>query len=198
VLIGVAHGKTSTFASAEQFFLSYVKHTLTPWCNRIEQAIARDLLAPSETADLFVKHDLDSLTRADLQTRYAAHASGIAAGFLTRNEARQMENLPTLPGLDVPLSPLNMQGGDNLKPAQGAGARLAHQLAKNTIAHELKLLADGKSRADVYTKLLPGYLAAKTGLSAVECAEYCQARMSQPEAGELEGVELLASLLTKF
>ena len=39
--------------------------------------------------------------------------------------------------------------------------RLAHQLAKNTVAHEAKLLADGKSRADVYTKLLPGYLAAK-------------------------------------
>jgi HK97 family phage portal protein len=198
VLIGVAHGKTSTFASAEQFFLSYVKHTLTPWCNRIEQAIARDLLAPSETAEYFVKHDLDSLTRADLQTRYAAHASGIASGFLTRNEARQMENLPTLPGLDEPLSPLNMGSGGKLSPAQGAGARLAHQLAKNTVAHELKLLADGKSRADVYTKLLPGYLAAKTGLAAVQCVEYCTARMAQPEAGELEGVELLASLLTKF
>ncbi len=74
--------------------------------------------------------------RADLQTRYAAHASGIASGFLTRNEARQMENLPTLPGLDEPLSPLNMGSGANLKPAQGAGARLAHQLAKNAVAHE--------------------------------------------------------------
>ena len=79
-----------------------------------------------------MKHDLDSLTRADLQTRYAAHAAGITAGFLTRNEARQMENLPTLPGLDEPLSPLNM-GSGNLKPAQGAGAldsRLAHQLCQ--------------------------------------------------------------------
>ena len=58
----------------------------------------------------------------------------------------------------------------------------------------MKLLADGKSRADVYTKLLPGYLAAKTGLPAVQCAEYCQARM----ADELvDGTELLASLLTK-
>lgn len=63
------------------------------WCRRIEQAITRDLLATSETADLFVKHDLDQLTRSDLQTRYAAHAAGIQAGFLTRNEARQMENL---------------------------------------------------------------------------------------------------------
>ena len=201
VLLGISQGKSSTYASAEQFFLSYVKFSLGPWCQRIEQGIHRDLLAPSEAADYFVKHDLDSLTRADLQTRYAAHAAGTTAGFLTRNEARTMENLPTLPGLDEPLSPLNM-GSGNLKPAQGAGAvssldaRLAHQLAKNTVVHEMKLLADGKSRADVYTKLLPGYLTAKTGLSPAQCAEYCQARL-QTEAEESEGVELLASLLTR-
>jgi hypothetical protein len=195
VLLGISQGKSATYASAEQFFLAYTKYTIQPWCHRIEASIHRDLLAQSET-DLFVKHDLDSLTRADLQTRYSAHASGIAAGFLTRNEARTMEHLPTLPGLDEPLSPLNM-GSGQIPPAQGAGARLAHQLAKNAVAHESKLLADGKSRADVYTKLLPGYLAAKTGLSAVQCAEYCQARLSQTDAGELEGVELLAHLLTK-
>lgn len=191
MLLGISQGKSSTYASAEQFFLAYVKYTLGPWCRRIEQTILRDLLAPSEAAEFFVKHDLDSLTRADLQTRYAAHASGIAAGFLTRDEARQMENLPTLPGLDEPLSPLNM-GSGQLPPAQGAGARLAHQLAKNAVSHEHKLLADGKSRADVYGKLLPAYLSTKTGMSAVQCAEYCQARMSEPDA---DGVELLTRFL---
>lgn len=198
VLIGISSkGKSSTYASAEQFFLAYVKHTLGPWCARIEQSIHRDLLAPSEAGEYFVKHDLDSLMRADLQTRYAAHAAGIQAGFLTRNEARQMENLPTLPGLDEPLSPLNMGSGTDLKPAQGAGARLARQLAANCVAHEQKLLGDGKDRADVYTRLLPPFLAAKTGMSTAHCAEYCQARLSQPDAGEPEAVELLAALLTR-
>jgi HK97 family phage portal protein len=194
VLLGISQGKASTYASAEQFFLSYVKYTLAPWCRRIEQSIHRDLLAPSELPDYFVKLDTDSLTRADLQTRYSAHAAGINAGFLTRNEARHMENLPTLPGLDTPLSPLNMAPGDGaLPPASGAGAtRLAGQLAKNAVAHEQKLIADGKSRADVYTKLLPGYIRDKTGLSPVQCAEYCQARMSCPDD---DGVELLTRLL---
>jgi len=135
-----------------------------------------------------------------LQTRYAAHAAGIVGGFLTRNEARQMENLPTLPGLDEPLSPLNLGSGINplIKPAQGAGAqRLANQLAKNTVAHEMKLLADGKSPIEIYGKLLPGYLAAKTGLPAMQCAEYCHARVAQPGGSESEAIELLASLLTR-
>jgi HK97 family phage portal protein len=193
VLLGISQGKSATYASAEQFFLAYTKYCLGPWCRRIEQSITRDLLAESET-DLFAKHDLDSLTRADLQTRYAAHAAGITAGFLTRNEARQMENLPTLPGLDEPLSPLNM-GSGNLKPAQGAGARLAQQLARNAVAHESKLLADGKSAADVYMKLLPGYLTAKTGLSPSKCGEYCAARMAQPDS---DGIELLTEMLTQI
>jgi hypothetical protein len=49
----------------------------------------------------------------------------------------------------------------------------------------------------MYGKLLPGYLAAKTGLTALQCAEYCHARVAQPDASELEAIELLASLLTK-
>jgi HK97 family phage portal protein len=49
VLLGVSQGKASTYASAEQFFLSYTKFTLGPWCQRIEQSITRDLLADSET-----------------------------------------------------------------------------------------------------------------------------------------------------
>lgn len=190
MLLGISAGKTATFASAEQFFFSYVKYTLTPWCQRIEQSISRDLVATGET-DIFAKHDLDSLTRADLQTRYSAHASGIAAGFLTRNEARRMEHLPTLPGLDEPLSPLNM-GSGQISPAQGAGAnRIAKQLARNCVAHEAKLLGDGKSAEDVYTKLLPGYLRDKAGLSSVKCAEYCSARL----AGAADGMELLTQFL---
>jgi HK97 family phage portal protein len=192
VLLGISQGKSSTYASAEQFFLSYVKYTLSPWCRRIEQSIHRDLLAPSELQDYFVRLDTDSLTRADLQTRYSAHAAGINAGFLTRNEARAMENLPTLPGLDTPLSPLNMAPGDGaLPPAPGAGARLARQLAKNAVAHEEKLLADGKPPSDVYTKFLPGYLRDKAGMSTVKCAEYCAARLAGVSDDPVE-------LLTRF
>jgi len=185
VMLGIATGKTATFASAEQFFNSYVRFTLQPWFRRIEQTITRDLLSTEEQGTLYARHDIDSITRADLATRYAAHSVGIASGFLTRNEARQMEDLPQLPGLDEPLSPLNMGSGNP--------TALARQLARNCAAHEAKLLADGKSRADVYTKLLPGYLRDKAGLSLVKCAEYCSARLGASDTSD--GVELLTKLL---
>jgi len=200
VLLGIANGKTATFASAEQFFLSYVKHTLQPWVRRIEQTISRDLLAPSET-DLFAKHDLDALLRADLSTRYKAYQMGIASGFLTRNEARTAEDLPMLDGLDEPLSPLNMGPGKSDgtpetpdTPASTPASTLARRLSKNAAAHETKLLADGKPRADVYARLLPGYLTGKTGLSAAAVSKYCGSRLETP-GDEAAAVELLTSLL---
>jgi hypothetical protein len=54
------------------------------------------------------------------------------------------------------------------------------------------LLADGKSPVDVYGKLLPGYIRDKTGMTPAQCAEYCQARLSQPDD---DGVDLLTKLL---
>lgn len=107
VMLGIASGKTATYASAEQFFMSYAKHTLTPWTERIEQTITRDLLLPSES-DLFAKHNLNSLLRADRATRYESHSKGINAGFINRQDARSEEDLDVVPGLDKFLIPVNM------------------------------------------------------------------------------------------
>ena len=61
----------------------------------------------------------------------------------------------------------------------------------------MKLLADGKSRADVYGQLLPGYLRSQDGpVPGAMCRVLPGA--ATDEAGESEGVELLASLLTQI
>jgi HK97 family phage portal protein len=194
VLLGIANGKTATFASAEQFFLSYVKHTIGPWVRRIEQTITRDLLAPSES-DLYAKHDLDALLRADLQTRYNAHKVGIEAGFLTRNEARAYEDLPLLEGLDTPILQLNMGSGNSQPTSTFRSAEaMAHSLAANVAAHETRLLSDGKPRAEVYAKLA-AYIANKTGLPAQLSEEYCVRRVAQTDSTEAEGLAMLKALL---
>jgi HK97 family phage portal protein len=107
VMLGIASGKTATYASAEQFFMSYAKHTLTPWTERIEQTIRRDLILPKET-DLFAKHNLNALLRADRQTRYESYSKGISAGFINRQDARSEEDMDVVPGLEKFLIPVNM------------------------------------------------------------------------------------------
>ncbi|MFW7268826.1 phage portal protein [Gluconacetobacter sp. Hr-1-5] len=99
--------KTATFASAEQFFLAHVKYSLLPWVRRWESAIRRDLTTRSRP-DVYVKHVVAALERADIKTRYAAYQIAITAGFMLRSETRELEDLPPMPGLDKAVLPLNM------------------------------------------------------------------------------------------
>jgi HK97 family phage portal protein len=109
VLLGTATGRSSTYASAEQFFQAYVKHTLTPWAVRIEQTIERDLLLPRERSMYFVRHDFDQLLRGDTKARYEAYQLAISFGGMSPAEFRRRENLPFVPGLDYYSRPLNTE-----------------------------------------------------------------------------------------
>ena len=70
------------------------------------------------------------MMRGDAKARADFYASAIVNGWMTRAEARDLEDLPMLPGLDVPLQPLNMgQGGkDGQAPIQqGPNAKEARR-----------------------------------------------------------------------
>lgn len=106
--------KASTFASAEQFFLAHVIHTLGPWVERLEQTIDRDLIEETGDDSLFAKLSTQGLLRGDAQSQAEFFASAITNGWMTRNEVRELRDMNRLDGLDEPLSPLNMrQGKDN-------------------------------------------------------------------------------------
>lgn len=101
--------KTSTYASAEQFFIAHVIHSLGPWIERLEQAVSRDLLTDAEVrSGLYPKLMVAGLLRGDSAARSLYYKNGILDGWMTRNEARRLEDLNPLDGLDEPLQPLNM------------------------------------------------------------------------------------------
>lgn len=104
-MVGYAD-KTATFASAESFFLAHVIHSLAPWVENLEQTFARDLF-PDEN-DIIAKFSLQGLLRGDAKSRAEYYASGIVNGWLVRNDARRLEDMNPLDGLDEPLIPLNM------------------------------------------------------------------------------------------
>lgn len=111
-MVGYAD-KTATFASAEAFFQAHVIYTLLPWTRRWEEAIDRDLIdvgsgATAPALDVYPKFSVQGLMRGDAKTRAEFYASGIINGWMVRNEARRLEDLDPLPGLDEPLVPLNM------------------------------------------------------------------------------------------
>lgn len=134
----------ATFSNIEQQSLEFVTQCLMPWLVRIEKAIKRDLLDPKERGTISVKFNPAGLLRGDALARSNYYMRGILDGWLTRNEARQMESelgivLNPLDGLDTPLMPLNMTSGQDDPEDPDTVAETAKQLGN--LVGEVKHLA---------------------------------------------------------
>ena len=116
----------STNNNIEQQSIDYVTDSLVAWAIRWEQAIRRDLIIAK--GRYFAAHNLDGLLRGDMKTRSEAYGLAIQWGWMTRAEVRARENLNPIDGLDVPLTPLNMQQGGRRAndPVPSSGAVVSH------------------------------------------------------------------------
>ncbi|NLX25089.1 MAG: phage portal protein [Lentisphaerae bacterium] len=81
---------TATYASAEQFMLSFVVHCIRPWIINVEQALHRNLFSAPEF--YFPEHNLDAILRGDIKSRYEAYQIARNQGILSKNEVRAKEN----------------------------------------------------------------------------------------------------------
>ena len=92
--------KTATFASAEAFFDAHIKHTLLPWCERIEQSIDNDLIG--KDSDSFAKFNLNALQRGAFKDRFEGYAKALGSGgspaWMTQDEVRALEDLNPMGG----------------------------------------------------------------------------------------------------
>jgi hypothetical protein len=88
----------------------FVTLCLRPWAVQTEQEMFIKLLTREEKESdvLFFRHNFEGLLRGDAASRSAYYSSAILNGWMTRNEAREKENLNVLEGLDSPLVPVNM------------------------------------------------------------------------------------------
>lgn len=100
--------KTATFASSEAFFAAHLKHTLTPWHEAWTQRLDETLLDGS--GPLYAEFDVRYLRAGDMKDRSQWARTMAEMGIYTRNELRDEEHKDPLPGLDEPLTPLNMTG----------------------------------------------------------------------------------------
>ena len=102
---------TATYASAEQFAVDFVVHTLRPWWVRWEQEIKRKLFTPSERKTYFAEHLADALLRGDAASRTQALLQQFLHGAVNLDEWRAAENRNPLPdGLgQVHFVPMNVQ-----------------------------------------------------------------------------------------
>jgi HK97 family phage portal protein len=118
-MIGHTENSTSWGTGLEQQTLGFVKFSLRRRLKRIEQALEKQLLTARDRAEgITIEFNLEGLLRGDSAGRAGFYQSGLQNGWMTINEVRRLENLPPVPGGDVPRMqmqnvPLNAAGGLN-------------------------------------------------------------------------------------
>lgn len=202
VLLQETEKSTSWGSGIEQFMLAFVIHCIRPWAVRWEHMLQRSLFGDDEgddSGEYFVEFLLDALLRGDLKTRVDSYSKGIRDGWMTRNEAREKENMNPLPGLDEPMTQLNMgrerDAGD--KPDERPDDETASEIVRREIAaigkaHEaalrLKAPAQFERRVKAYYGVFRKRLAEIVSEADAErvAAVRCQAVLAAGEQ-ELQG-----------
>ena len=102
-MIGNTEKSTSWGTGIEEQTLGFLKFTLTPWLECIEQALT--MLLPR---GMEAKFSTENLVRTDVKTRMEAYNIGRNAGLYSVNEIRDMEDMPPIgPEGDIRLQPSN-------------------------------------------------------------------------------------------
>lgn len=112
----------ATYTNIEVQDLGFAKHTLIPWCVRIEQAIEQKLLTEQEADTVYVEHDLKGILRGDTKSRYEAYTTLWDRGILNANEIRALESLNPKDDGDTYYIPMNYIAEGTPPPAPAAPA----------------------------------------------------------------------------
>jgi len=93
MLMASVDGNSMTYTNMEQEQMAFVRYTLSQYIVEIESALTH-----VTTRGTMVKINVDSLLRSDTLTRYQAHKLAIESGWMTIDEVRAIEDLPTVGG----------------------------------------------------------------------------------------------------
>lgn len=123
-MVGHTEKSTSWGTGIEQQMIGFLTFTLGPWLRRIEQAINKDLLSPSERTRYYAKFAVEGLLRADSAGRAAFYAAMVNNGILTRDEVRELEDREPMGGNAAVLT---VQSAMTTLDALGQGEDQANQ-----------------------------------------------------------------------
>ncbi|MFD0669713.1 phage portal protein [Ramlibacter sp. MAHUQ-53] len=112
----VYHSNVTTWGSGvEQIIDGFHKFTIRPMLVSIEQAVRKRVMTPRQRATMSAEFSIDALLRGNATARADLYSKLVQNGIATRNECRQLENLPRIDGAD------DLTAQSNLLPLKKLG-----------------------------------------------------------------------------
>ena len=100
LILGVPYEVLNGRGTEDQFNAA-VQRAVVPIITAMETALNRDLLLEREKGALVWRADTTELTKGAIKQRYEAYKLATEGGWISKNEIRSRESLPTVDGLDV-------------------------------------------------------------------------------------------------
>jgi HK97 family phage portal protein len=122
----VHHSNVTTWGTGvEQIIDGFYKFTVRPMLVSIEQAVRKRVMTAQQRSRMSVEFSLDALLRGNAKDRAELHAKNVQNGLWTRNEVRQVENLPPdpSPAANVLTAQSNLVPLDKLGMTQPTGGQ---------------------------------------------------------------------------
>lgn len=99
----------ANYSNIQAQSIEHVQDSLLPWIMRIELELDRKMFSREDSEKMYVKFNEKVLMRGDSEARKNYLTQLVYAGIITRNEARALEDMNPLEGLDEVLTPVNSQ-----------------------------------------------------------------------------------------
>lgn len=101
--------KTTTWGTGiGQLIEGFYKFRLRPMLESLEQSLERRVLTPRQRQLYTVEFSLEAILRGSYKERLDAGSTAVQNGLMTRNEWRQLENLPPVEGADTLTAQVNL------------------------------------------------------------------------------------------
>lgn len=146
----------ATFSNVREQHKQLYMDTLGPWLALLEEGLNLQLV-PEYGARRYVEFDLSAKLAGSFEEQAAVLQSSVGAPWLTRNEARAMNNRPPLDGGDELITPLNVVEGGQASPRDATpdSAREAPSDTPSTSSRGVELKARApKGLVDRGTRIL--------------------------------------------
>lgn len=145
-MLGDVEKSTSWGTGIESQTTGFVVFTDRPWLTMVEQRVTRELLPGGWTAGTqFAEYSLEGLLRGDSKTRAEFYRVLIEHGIMSPNEARALENLTPVDGLDIYMFPKNMELVDRTGDSGLSALDMAGLLQKTYLAVD-KIITNEEAR----------------------------------------------------
>ncbi len=188
-------GRGTTWGTGiENLLIAFVTFTMDPWFVTMEQTINSKLVLQPDR--FFVEFVREALMRGDGRSRSTFYSRMVPLGVMTRNEVRTRENLNPLPGLDAPLTPLNMSQGGVTQKAMVLALDASGRLVRREISAIRKAApkyADDpegwRSWVEAFYHDLRGDVAEITHLDSFAVGAYCEDQVRDLMANGVDVLE---------